>query len=148
MPTALPKNRLEDYVLFPEARQVRPLGFDTDGSVQSLPTRDEEGSLAIDVAETDDELLIRSAIAGVRPEALELFVQHDMLTLRGWRTDDIDPSARKLVNECHWGSFSRSLILPMEIDKENVVATFKDGVLTVRLPKTRRPNRKIEVKGL
>jgi HSP20 family protein len=106
----------------------------------------EEGQLAVDVQETEKEIVIRSAIAGVQPEDLEVSVHNDLLTIRGHRhVEEEKEEGRWLVQECHWGSFSRSLILPSEVDVEKIDAEMKNGVLTVRLPKIKR-DRKIKVK--
>jgi HSP20 family protein len=127
----------DSLLLFPEAA-------DATGTAWSSES---EGRLAVDVAETDDEIVIRSAIAGVRPEGLEVSLHNDMLTVRGARTAEREPGARMLVQECHWGSFSRSIILPSETDANRITATIKDGVLTVRLPKIQR-SRRIGVRDL
>lgn len=107
----------------------------------------DEGQLAVDVCETDDEVLLRSAIAGVNRENLDVFLHNDMLTVRGVRHAEDEPKSRYLVRECHWGQFSRSVILPTDIDPEGISATLKDGVLTVRMPKVER-SKKISVSEL
>lgn len=105
----------------------------------------EEGRLSVDVADRHGELVVRSAIAGVHPEDLEVFVHNDMLTIRGRRlSEEAHEGENYLVKECHWGSFSRTLILPAEIDVDQISATIKDGILTVTLPKLHR-DRRIEV---
>ncbi|MBN1584948.1 Hsp20/alpha crystallin family protein [Candidatus Uhrbacteria bacterium] len=106
---------------------------------------DEDGQLSVDVLETDGEIVIRSAIAGVRPEDLEVSVHNDLLTIRGQRKQVGETAeGRWLVRECHWGGFSRSLILPTEVDPDRIRAELKDGILTVRMPKAVR-DRKIKV---
>ena len=127
------KPQEEDVVLFPGSELESWIG-------------EEEGELAVDVQETDKEIIIRSAIAGVRPEDLELSVHNDLLTIRGQRhSEDERHEGRWLVQECHWGAFSRSLILPAEVETDTINAELKNGVLTVKLPKVIR-DRKIEVK--
>lgn len=107
---------------------------------------EEEGQLAVDVQETDSEIIIRSAIAGVNPDDLDISVHNDLLTIRGRRqAEEERQEGRWLVRECHWGSFSRSLILPSEVDVEGIAAELKNGVLMVKLPKVKR-ERKIKVK--
>jgi HSP20 family protein len=129
----------DDLVLFPE----RPGRGIEDASF--FGSR-EEGQLAIDVMETATEVILRSAIAAVRPEDLEVFVNNDMLTVRGTRTKaSEEQDGDYLVRECHWGAFSRSVILPAEIDADRISAELKNGILTVRMPKTHR-SRKIAVK--
>jgi len=98
----------------------------------------EEGQLAVDVCETDAEIILRSAIAGVNREDLDVFLHNDMLTVRGARHAEDESGARYLVRECHWGQFSRSVILPADIAPDGISAMLKDGVLTVRMPKAVR----------
>ncbi|OGL74162.1 hypothetical protein A3C96_03525 [Candidatus Uhrbacteria bacterium RIFCSPHIGHO2_02_FULL_60_10] len=129
------KKKDEELTLFPEAKDS-----------QGHPTGHDDGQLAVDVHETDKEIIVKSAIAGIQPENLDVFVQGDMLTVRGQRHDDeIVREGRALVRECHWGGFSRSLILPTEVDTENVKATLKNGILTIKLAKIGR-GRKVMVK--
>lgn len=137
----------DDLTLFPEAAHLPPVGGEVDPDENWL-ARHEEAKLMVDVYETDAEIVIRSAIAGVRPEDLEVFTHNDMLTIRGRRPaecSEMDQGARHLVRECHWGSFSRSVILPAEVDADDIAAELKNGVFTVRLPKVER-SRKINVK--
>ncbi|MDD5251409.1 MAG: Hsp20/alpha crystallin family protein [Patescibacteria group bacterium] len=126
-------------LLFPEAAE--PLTKETAAADDWL-AEGVEGQLAVDVHETDDEIVIRSAIAGVNPEDLEVFVHNDLLTIRGERHHDDDfRSGRLVVSECHWGSFSRTLVLPSEIVADQITAALQNGILTVRLPKLTRSHR-------
>lgn len=95
-----------------------------------------EGQLAIDVHQTDDDIVIKTPIAGVRAEDLDLSITDDVVTISGERKRDekIEDDAY-LVQECYWGSFSRSYILPVAVDADNASASIKDGVLTVAIPK-------------
>lgn len=142
-----PDGREEDFALFPEAAHLSPARKETAAEGGWLE-RHEDGRLAVDVRETPGELIITSAVAAVRPEDIEVFLHNDMLTIRGTRHADVapEPDAAYIVKECHWGSFSRSLILPMEVDADRITATIKDGVLVVRMPKTQRSKR-VPVKG-
>lgn len=97
---------------------------------------DEEGELAVDVYETDAELIVMAAIAGVRANDLQITLQQDMLTIRGKRVAPHPlEAAVPLVEECYWGAFSRTLILPTAVDPSAVEAKLSSGVLTVRLRK-------------
>jgi len=105
-------------------------------------TAHDEGELAVDVYDRPNEIVLRSAIAGVKPEDLDVFVHNDMLTVRGTRSyEHEEHDGNVLVRECHWGGFSRSIILPSEVDADNIAATLKNGVLTVRMPKVERSRR-------
>lgn len=127
----------DSLLLFPEAA----------AATQDWPSTGEEGRLAIDVFETDKEIIIRSAIAGVKPEDIDVTLHNDMLTIRGMRQAEAVTEGRALVQECHWGAFSRSVILPAETDADRITAALKDGILTVSLPKILR-NRRIGVRDL
>ncbi len=129
----------EDLSLFP--------GLENAVQAEDRWLSAQEGQLAVDVYETNDELIIKSAIAGVQPEDLDVFVHNDMLTIRGKRHDDETvKEGRSVVRECHWGAFSRSLILPVEIDADNISATLRNGILTIKMKKIER-SKKIAVKG-
>lgn len=96
----------------------------------------EEGQLAIDVYETDDTIIVVSAIAGVKSQDLELTLQQDMLTVRGTRTAPEDVGeGDPLISECYWGGFSRTIILPSSIDPQQTTARLSSGVLVIRLHK-------------
>ena len=98
----------------------------------------EEGQLSIDVYQTPTKIIVKSTIAGVKPEDIDISINNDMLTIRGKR--EMQEKIRDehyLYRECYWGSFSRSLILPVEVEAEKIEADLENGVLTVILPKAR-----------
>ncbi|MCC6639260.1 Hsp20/alpha crystallin family protein [Candidatus Falkowbacteria bacterium] len=102
-------------------------------------TQDFEGQLTIDVFQTDKDIVVQSTIAGVEPEDLEIFLHDDMLTIRGRRQQTKEQkSADYFYKECYWGGFSRSIILPVDVNPEAIDATIKNGLLTIRLPKLER----------
>ena len=96
----------------------------------------EEGELAVDVYQTPTHIIIKAMIAGVRPEDLDVAITRDMVTLRGKRERHTEGTAGDFFfQELYWGSFSRTLVLPQEVDIENAEASEKHGLLTLRLPK-------------
>lgn len=98
----------------------------------------EEGQLSIDVYQTPGEIVIKSTIAGVKPEDIDISINNDMLTIRGHRSMDKKIKEENyLYRECYWGSFSRSIILPVEVEGEKIEAELENGVLTVTLPKAK-----------
>lgn len=98
----------------------------------------EEGQLSIDVYQTNDKLFIVSTIAGVKPEDIDITINNDMLTVRGKRESRKNIKDEDyLYSECYWGSFSRSIILPVEIEMEKINAIIENGVLTITLPKAK-----------
>jgi HSP20 family protein len=96
-----------------------------------------EGKLSVDVVENGEEIVVRSAIAGVRAEDLEINLSEDTLTVRGTRQHGCEEETQGDVHvqECHWGSFSRTIILPSRIDPSSVDAVLKRGILTIRMKK-------------
>jgi HSP20 family molecular chaperone IbpA len=106
-----------------------------------------EGELAIDVYQTENEVVIQSAIAGVKPENLDIAIERDILTIRGNRERPFEESGDYFTQECYWGPFSREVVMPVEVDPERVEAMMRDGILTVRIPKMLREKlRKIKVR--
>src|SRR3989338_22898 len=104
---------------------------------QDLTFFPSEGQLAVDVIENEREIIIRTAIAGVRPEDIDVSLSHDIVTIRGKReAQSLSLNSTYHFRECFWGSFSRSVVLPASIRPEDGEAVFKDGVLTLTLPKT------------
>ena len=102
-----------------------------------------EGQLTIDVYQTANEIVIESAVAGIRLEDLDIHVTNDSVSIRGHRSREQRVREEDyLYQECYWGRFSRSVILPQEVDPENAKASFKNGILTVRLPKLIRQTAK------
>jgi len=106
-----------------------------------------EGQLVVDVYETDKELVIQSAIAGIKNEQIDVSLENDILIIRGERENpNNDKDKRYFLKECYWGPFSKEIILPREIDTSKIDAKVKEGILTVRMPKIERAkNKKIEV---
>jgi len=110
---------------------------------------DSEGQLTIDVYQTDNDIVIKSTIAGVKPEDLDVSINNDMVTVRGDRKNEEKvESENYYYQECYWGTFSRSVILPVEIIADKAEATMKNGILTVRLPKAdTTKTKRIQVRG-
>lgn len=96
----------------------------------------EEGQLLVDMYENPDAIVVRSFVAGVEPENLEISMHNDMLTIRG-RRHDVEEihDDRFFHRECYWGTFSRSVIIPKPVDVDAIQALFKNGVVTIMLPK-------------
>lgn len=97
----------------------------------------DEGELAVDVYETPDAIFVKTAIAGVKPEDIQLALANDLLTIRGVRLDEDSATQERgyLCQECHWGPFSRTVLLPSEVNVSRAQATFKSGLLAIKLPK-------------
>jgi HSP20 family protein len=98
-----------------------------------------EGQLVLDVYQTEGEIVIKSTLAGVVPEDLDIMITNDMLTIKGLREKDEEvPASDYYYQECYWGPFSRSVILPTEVESDQIKAGLKNGILTIRLPKSEK----------
>ncbi|MEO7617327.1 MAG: Hsp20/alpha crystallin family protein [Candidatus Saccharibacteria bacterium] len=107
-----------------------------------------EGQLAVDVYQTKDNVVIKAPIAGVTSDKIDIEVAEDVVTIRGERVEEIEVDREHYyVQECYWGAFSRSVILPTSTIAEKAAASLKDGVLTITIPKVAQDKvKKIKVK--
>jgi len=118
------------------------LGLEADND--NWLEEDYSGQLSVDVYQTDKEIVVKSTIAGVRPEDIDISINGDMLTIKGLRKKDHEVDEDDyFFKECYWGGFSRSIILPVDVKAEKIAATLKNGVLTVILPKAEKKNLKV-----
>jgi len=108
-----------------------------------------EGQLTIDVYQTPNEVVIKSTIAGVKPEDIDITMTNDMITIKGKRKKDEDIREEDYYyQECYWGPFSRSVILPVDVEVDSAEASMKNGILTIRLPKIEKvKTKKIKIKS-
>ena len=120
------------------------LGEDSSSDI----SEDTEGQLTVDVYETPSAFIIKSAVAGVDPEKLDIAITNEAVTIKGERSSEEKvKSENYLHQECYWGRFSRSIILPQEIDPDKSQASLKNGILKINLPKiTKVKSKKIKVK--
>lgn len=129
------------------APQEKPVESTTDKHEQWMEEA-QEGQLTIDVYQTDTDIVIKSTVAGVKPEELDIAITNDMVTIRGKRERDEEVADdRYFYQECYWGPFSRTVILPADVASEDAEATIHNGILTIRLPKVEKEQtKKIKVK--
>ena len=96
---------------------------------------EENGQLAVDVFQGDNEVVIQSIVAGVKPDDLDISIDKNSVTIRGKRESNrLIERENAVCQELYWGSFSRTISLPDEMDSENAEAVIKNGILTIRLP--------------
>jgi len=125
-----------------------------DSDIEKVPIEqkddwlDSEGELTVDVYQTDKEIVIQSAIAGVEPEDLDISIEKDMVTIKGKREKQFEEKERNyFYQECYWGRFSRKIILPAEVNSSKISASMKNGILCIRIPKIEAKKKtKISVK--
>lgn len=122
---------------------------DTQPSSIFPEEEDEEGQLTVDVYQTPSEIVVKTMVAGVKPEDLDVGITRDSITIRGRREEERTVSDEDYYHrELYWGSFSRTVILPEEIDVDEAEAVEKYGMLILKLPKLDK-NRatKLKVRG-
>lgn len=109
----------------------------------------EEGQLTVDVYQTPTDIVVQAIAAGVKPDDLDVSITQDMITIKGKREDSRRIEKENFFfEELYWGSFSRSIVLPQEIDPDKAEAVMKNGVLTIKLPKIDKGRvQKVKVKG-
>lgn len=107
-----------------------------------------EGQLAIDVYQTENDIVLKAPIAGVAREDLEISITDEVINIKGERkATDEAPKENFFAQECYWGAFSRSYVLPIAVDSEKASATLKNGILTITIPKLEKTKTKtIEIK--
>jgi len=94
------------------------------------------GSLSIDVCQTKDDVVVKAALPGVKPEEVNITITGDTLTIKGEHKKEEETKEKDyLCRECRYGAFSRSVTLPVEVESDKADASFEDGMLTVTIPK-------------
>ena len=118
-------------------------------SSESLYDEEEDGQLTVDLYQTPTEIIIKSMVAGVKPEDLDIAITRDMVTIKGKReTERFVKDEDYIHQELYWGSFSRAIPLPAEIEVEEADAIEKHGLLIIRLPKIDKNRQtRLKVKG-
>lgn len=130
----------------PEMAPVVATGTTT--TTTTTTTTEEEydavpGQLAVDVYETDDRLVVKARTAGVNKSDLDVSIADGVLTISGTLSSGDDTAATQWhIQECYWGEFSRTLVLPTAVKEDEVEAVLKDGVLTVSFGKVKQEQAK------
>lgn len=112
------------------------------------PEEQAEGQLTLDLYQTPTEFVIKTPVAGVKESDLEVEITSDTVKIRGKRIQEEEvPKENYFHQELYWGAFSRSVMLPSEIDEDRAEATLSNGILTIRLPKLRKEQvKKLKIK--
>lgn len=119
-----------------------------EGAVWADDESEKDAELTVDVYQTPDMVVVKSMIAGVRPDDLDVSITRDSITIRGKREEErVSETDDYLLKELYWGSFSRTISLPEEIDVDEAEAIEKHGLLILKLPKLdKRRLSKLKVK--
>lgn len=111
---------------------------------QAIGEENVEGQLALDVYQTKTHIVVLAPIAGVKMSDIKVTVTEDVLSIKGKRQLEFNiPEEDYFTQECFWGDFSRSIVLPSAVDPSKINASFKDAVLKVTIPKTERTKTKV-----
>ncbi len=98
-----------------------------------------EGQLTVDVYQTPTHIVVQAPMAGVRPEDVDVSINNDMITIRGKRPKKNEiGDDNYYYRELFWGPFSRSVLMPDEVDSNRTEASFKNGLLTVKMAKVNK----------
>lgn len=105
-----------------------------------------EGQLAVDVFQTANDIVIKAPVAGVEETAIDITVEAESVAIRGERKEEKEVADEHYhAHECYWGAFSRTVMLPVEGEPEGARATFRNGILTIRIPKSKK-NQAVKLK--
>lgn len=131
----------------PAKRSVKA-ARETEAAVWADEESEKDAELTVDVYQTPEMIVVKSMIAGVRPDDLDVSITRDSVTIRGKREEErVSESDDYLMKELYWGSFSRTVSLPEEIDVDEAEAIEKHGLLILKLPKLdKRRLSKLKVK--
>lgn len=145
-----PEEEIEEQEITAVPMEPTPVRQEPEEKPSEEWMADYEGQLNIDMYQTKDNVIIKSTIAGVRPEDIDITVANDMVTIKGTRKKEESVSDDDyFYQECYWGGFARSVIVPVDIDSEHIEADLKDGILTIIIPKAAKAKtKKVKVKGL
>ena len=130
-----------------EVENKLPVNGERDENwVNSAP---EEGELSVDVYQNQNEITIKTMVAGVKPEDLDVSISRDMVTIKGKRESErMIADDDYFHKELYWGSFSRTVVLPQEIDVDAAEAIETHGLLIIRLPKLdKNRSTRLKVRG-
>lgn len=107
------------------------------------------GELSVDVYETQNEIVLKALVAGVQPTNIDINLTRDMITLKGTREEHKEVTEDNYFHkELFWGGFSRSIVLPEEVDVDSADASIAHGILVIRLPKVNKERQtKIKVRA-
>ena len=118
--------------------------------IMSVEEENADAELTVDVHQTPTEIIVKTMAAGVRPEDLDISITRDMITIRGKRENDRSVSEDNyFFRELYWGSFSRTIMLPAEVEPEEAEAIEKHGLIIIKIPKINKGKQtKLRIKTL
>ncbi len=108
-----------------------------------------EWGLALDVVEDEEAYLVKASVPGIKPEDLDITFNKGLLTIRGEIKDESDTTKGQYhLRERRYGSFSRTISIPSSVEAEKIDADYKDGILTLKMPKSEETKpKRIPIRG-
>jgi HSP20 family protein len=98
-----------------------------------------EGNIPVDLYQTETVIILKASMAGVRPEEINISVTGDMLIIKAERKEDKEIKDKDYIRkENHYGTISRSVRLPIEVDTDKAEAKFDNGMLILTMPKSEK----------
>jgi HSP20 family protein len=141
--------RWDPFAEFSSLRRAMDRLFEDYAPTRSGRGEGAELTFPVDLSETENEVIVKAVLPGIKPEDVDLTVNEGVLTVRGEsRSETTEEKENFYRREIRYGSFARSLPLPTRVKQEEAEAEFKDGILTIHLPKAEEARPKtIKIKG-
>ena len=104
---------------------------------------------SVDVYREEDSLVVKAELPGIKKKDLDISLEDDVLTIKAKKKhEEVKEDSDHYISERHFGEFTRRMTMPFPVDTENISATFKNGLLEMRLPKSEEAGKKrIEIKA-
>lgn len=119
-----------------EDEEEAVLPAERNGGKHWIEEENDEAELTVDVYQTQNDIVVQTMAAGVKPEDLEITIGRDMVTIRGKREESRTVNEENYFSkELYWGKFSRTILLPQEVEPEEAEAHEKHGLITIKIPK-------------
>jgi HSP20 family protein len=150
VPIKHPAPRRQEAAVSVTPTRAKPRHLTLDEDMEEVDPDMEEGELSVDVYQTPNEIIIEAMVAGVKPEDLHLSITRDMVTVKGRRDGNTSVTHDDyFYKELYWGTFTRTILLPHEVEIEEAEAVEKHGLLIIRLPKVDKARQtKLKVKSI
>jgi len=133
-----------------DEEDVLDLDTEEESEIAKFTNEDEEGQLTVDLYQTPTHIILETMVAGVKPDDVTIDISRDMITVKGKRHESKTINEDNyFAKELYWGSFSRTIMLPHEVEPEDSEATEKHGLLTIKIPKVDKSKRSsVKVKSV
>jgi len=147
MKNLLNKFKIAKKIKVNQPKKFSPAEATPKTTYEEWLNQEQEGQLVVDVYQTPTNIVIKSTVAGLKTQDLDISINNDMITIRGKRENEEEVKKEDyFYKECYWGGFSRSIILPAEVKADETMAELENGILTIIIPKINKANINIETR--